>query len=359
MSNTFHEKYRPKTLDRIIGQEKAVTRLQGILKTGKFPNAMLFVGPSSAGKTTLARAFVADLFGVKTLDGHPDYHESNASEERGIDDIRALLRVAKLRPRLAKKRVFMIDEAQGLTGAAADTLLKPLERPPEHTLFILGSMEPEKLKQAFKNRCSQFVLEQQSKANVTKYIKRIAKAEEMPYVEGKVLDRLAENSNGEMRTAAHLVESLQQYVSGKGSKKVTEEDVNEALSSMESVDDQLAVRILVAVYALKFKVVQKTLLDVQDGFRMINTLLRLNSFLLNQEVLGGEKHRAVWWSQQHIDLKNGVKEHSKLDDKQRLNAYAKVQQYFVNLRHMSGAFMVPETALISDACFQAIQALKT
>lgn len=126
---TFHEKYRPKVLSKVIGHQNVVTRLQGIIKSKKIPNAMLFVGPSSAGKTTLGRAFTADLFGVESLQGQHDYEELNAADSRGIDDVRGLLQRAKLRPRIAPKRVIFIDEVQQLTGPAAQVLLKPLENP--------------------------------------------------------------------------------------------------------------------------------------------------------------------------------------------------------------------------------------
>jgi replication factor C small subunit len=96
----FDIKYRPATLDEVIGNDKVVTRLKGIIKSKKWPKTMLFVGPSSAGKTTLARAFVADMMGVPSVPSSTvsDYHESNAANQRKIDDIRDLLKVVQPRP---------------------------------------------------------------------------------------------------------------------------------------------------------------------------------------------------------------------------------------------------------------------
>lgn len=358
----FDEKYRPGNLDRIIGHDQAVTRLKGIIKSKKFPNAILFVGPSSVGKTTLARAFVASLFGVDKLGQNDvlDFHEMNAAERRGIDDVRELLKVANLKPQRGVKRVFLIDEAQQIVGPAAQALLKPLENPPAHTLFILGSMEPEKLLQAMKNRCSQFVLEPPSKEAMTKYVKRIAKGESMDYMTDDLIKRVVENSNAEMRSAAHLMEAVDQYVQGLGKKtsKIKPSDINEALSSVEGVDDQIAVKVLVAIYANKLKTIQKALLDVQDPFKMIGKLLQLNTFLMNQEVLNGEQHKSVWWSQINKDTLSGVKEFGKIDMKKPLEAYAVVQSVLVDLRMQSGAFMLPETTLISVAAFNAVQKLR-
>lgn len=357
-SQPLHTKYRPRTLDRIIGQEEIVNRLKGIVSSKKVPNAMLFVGPSSAGKTTLARAFTAELFGVKDLGGSSDYHEINAADSRGIDDLRDLLKISKLKPRMAPKRVILVDECQQLTGPSAQLLLKPLEDPPPTTLFILCSMEPEKMLQAMKNRCSQFVLQAPEKAHLVKFIKRIAKNEDMTYVSDDIAGIIAENANGELRSAANLLEALGQSVAGTGSKKVTKEDINKALSTAESLDDQLAVRILTAVYANKFKTIQRDLLDVQDPFKLIGSLVRLNSFLMNSNVLKGEAHKAVWWSQINKDVLKGVKEYSRISDENKLVAYATVQNHLVDLRIKSGGFMLPETVITSACLFNAIQDIK-
>lgn len=355
--DTLANKYRPKTLDRVIGHESEVARLKGIIKSQKYPKALLFTGPSSAGKTTIARAFVSDLFGVKTLKGNQDYHESNASDTRGIDDLRDMLKVARLKPRFAPRRVFMVDEAQGLTGPSAGLLLKPLEDPPPNTMFILGSMEPEKLPQAMKNRCSQFVLGAPSKEGLTKYVKRIAKGEEMKYMTDDLLEIVVNNSNGEFRSAANIMEAVQQFAAGSDGK-VTAKNIATALESTNSNDDQLAVKILLAVYANKLKVVQKSLLDITDSFKLIGTLMRLNSFLLNVLVLEGAQHKAVWWSQQHKELDSGIKQFSKVAEDKRLIAYNVVQSALVDMRARSGSFLVPEATLIGSCLFNATMAIK-
>ena len=180
----------------------------------------------------------------------------------------------------------------------------------------------------------------------------------MTYVSDEIAGVIAENSNGEFRSSANLLEALHQSVAGSGKKKVTAEDINQALSTAESLDDQLAVRILTAVYANKFRTVQRDLLDVQDPFKLIGALLRLNSFLMNSTVLKGESHKAVWWSQVHKDISKGVKEYGKVEDKALLQAYATVQNHLVDLRIKSGGFMLPETVLTSACLFNAIQDLR-
>ncbi len=356
----FHTKYRPTTLDRLIGQERAVTRLKGVLKTKKIPGSMMFTGPSSAGKTTTARAFVADLFGVKNPDGHPDYLEINAANARTIDDMRQLLRIATLKPQQAPKRVILLDEVQQLVSQAEQVLLKPLEKPSPSTLFILCSMEPEKIHQAVKNRCTQYVLEGYTQEHILKYVKRIAKGEDMTYVTDEALTQVVQNSNGELRTAANLMQALYEYCEGmeKRPKKITEKDIEQALVSTESKDQEIAVAALVGLYANKFRTVHRALLDTQDGFRMLKTLLYMNTFLLNHTALKGERHKAVWYSEQNKQLLAGLKDLSKVREGKELEAYATVQSSLVDMQMRAGSFAVAETSLISATLFDALKLIK-
>lgn len=356
----FDNLYRPKTLSKIIGHEKAVTRLQGIIKSKRFPAAVLFAGSTSAGKTTLSRAFAADILGVENPKGHRDYMEINAAISRNIDDTRDLQKIARLKPYSGIRRIIMIDEAQQLNSFSAQIMLKALEDPPPQTMWILASMEPEKIMQAIKNRCSTFVLNMPDKEQIIRFLKRIVKAEDMTYVPEELLSTVAENSNGEMRAAAHILQSIQQYVEGmeKKPKVMSKDDMDEALSSGEANDDALAVRVMVATYARKFGPVHLALLDVQDHFRFILALLRLNNFMLSNTLLKGVKHKSVWWSKQHINLSEATKKIAKIPEGLESMVFGTVQTALVDLKFRSSSFVVPEVNLISSVLFETIQKLK-
>jgi DNA polymerase III gamma/tau subunit len=357
------EKYRPKTLERVIGHEVVVTQLQGMIASKKLPKTLLFMGPSSAGKTTLGRAFSANLFGVDSLAGHPDYLEINAANARKIEDMRQLLSVVKLKPMRGVRRVILLDEAQQITGDAAQVLLKPLEAPPPMTMFILCSMEPEKLSQAVLNRCTKFALKPADKEGLTKYCKRIAKGESLDFVTPEILEKVVENSNGEYRTAAHTMQSLAAYAAGrraiKGAKaKITAEGLNEALESNELEDDQIAVKYLTSVYAGKPKQMIRCLLDTGSPFQLVNTILRLNSWLLNKEALGPDTHKTVWNSKLNFELLAGINKFANLDPKKKLQAYLVVHDQLVELRKQAVLFGVGETALLISCGNQAMASLE-
>lgn len=364
MSIAFYNKHRPKSLDQIIGHEKAVARMHGIIASKKIPNAILIIGPTSVGKTTLARCFASDLNSVDgDIERHPDYLEINAGATGKIENIRELLEVSKLNPQKGIRRVIVVDEAQNLTGASEQAVLKPLEESPKKTVFILCSMEPEKLKKAMINRCTQFVLQQPSKDKIVKLLKRVSKREELSYVTEEFLEKIADNSSGEMRTACNLLESVTQYVASleKTPKKLSDEDLNEILATTETKDDVIAIQVMLAVYARKFSYAQKCLLDATDSFGLINKMIWLNSFMLSNYVLKGEKHPKVWWTKHNADLLRRTKEllSNQPDlEKKQLNTYAATQAALVKLRQEASSFLVPEQNLIGAHLYQLINQLK-
>lgn len=347
----FHNKHRPKTLDKVIGQEAAVKRLKGIIASGRYPSTMLVTGPPSSGKTTLSRAFASDVLETKNVKNHPDYHEINGAAEGNIENIRNVMRLARLRPRQGKRRIVMIDEIHGLSGASLEAVLKPLEEPPPLTVFIAGTSEPEKLKNSLKTRGSPFALKPYSRDEITKYAKRIVKAEGMDYMTEELLNTAIENANGELRTLCHILEAVTQGV-GNG-KKVSKDDILMSLSSIETDDAKVAMNILFETYSGNLEGVYRHLLDTTDGYRMVSLLLGFNTFLINATVLKGEKHRSVWWNKNNKDLWSAVK-----DLKINLRGMSQVQSKLLEARARSGSFMVSEQQLLGDVLFQAVGLMK-
>lgn len=354
----FDDKYRPQTLKRAIGHEAAVTRLRGMIESGNMPHALAFFGPTSAGKTTLARAFAADVNGLKSVEESRDYLEKNAGSERSIEHVREWIAHAKFRPQ-HKKRILLIDEAQGLltNAPAANAILKPLEKPSKNTLFILCSMEPAKFKstelgRAMTNRCSQFVLEPHSSADLLKQAKRIVKGEKMKYVDDDCLAAVVRQTS-EMRSLAHTMEAMQQFYHGLEKKRtLSKADIQEVLNSTETADDRLAVELLAALYALQYKKVHRLLLDVADGFSFVSALMRTNTFVLNSVVLEGAKHRKVWASAPGRDLLNIVNK-----NKVTLGTLAAVGAMLSAVKVQVNQFAIPVEETLAGSCYNLIRSL--
>ena len=361
----LHTKYRPKTLDKLIGQTTAVTRLKGIIQSGNVPSAMLFTGPTSVGKTTLARAFACDLSGKGELFlNSPDYKEINFSDTRSIDYIRELQNMTNYKPQMSKYRVIVGDECQGLLSvpASANALLKVLEEA-KNTVWILCSMNPEKfqtttLGKAIANRCVQFNLEPPSNGELLKQAKRICKGESMTYMidpDYSLLKAVVKNSNYEMRTLAQLLEACQQYYDGLAEKpeQLTIKDISSVLASVESSEDKLAQSFLVGLYALQFSVCQKAILDSNDHIGLINKLSFLNSYLVNSTILGNQKHRKVWHTSSNVAVKKQIE---KLNI--TLGQLAEVNTRLVETKSKAMQFGIGADALLSAFAYSTIRKLQ-
>lgn len=357
-------KYRPGTLDRIIGHGKAVTVLKGVVASGKIPGVIAFMGPTSVGKTTLARAFAADVNGKPVAQQGQDYFEADIGSQRSIDDIREFQRYSKFQPTL-KRRFIVLDEAQAVLSnqPAATALLKSLEGSgTTKTTWILCSMEPDKFKstsngKAILNRCNvQVVLEPHTNLDLFKQGMRIVKGERMDYVDKEVVKKLVvKAAGGEMRGVANALQSLQSYWAGLAEKPevLTDEDIDEVAKIAASPDDALVVPVIVGVLTGKFAQVQRNLIDVKDGFQFINKCLWASQFLLNNAVLQGERHPKVWWTPVNKQIMKALSE-----SKPTLGQLAALSATMIEVKSKAGAFAVGETELLSLHFYKLIKELK-
>lgn len=143
----LYRKYRPLHLSEVIGQDKTIEQLQGALIKGKISHAYLFVGPRGCGKTSVARIFAHEInhFEYQLEDSYIDIIEIDAATFTSVDNIRELREKAMIMPTLGKYKVYIIDEVHMLSNSAFNALLKILEEPPEHVIFIMATTNPEKI----------------------------------------------------------------------------------------------------------------------------------------------------------------------------------------------------------------------
>ena len=169
---TLYRKYRSQTFDEMIGQEPIVTTLINQIKMGRIGHAYLFTGSRGIGKTSCARIFARAVNCLHPKDGNPcgecdackalasgdsvDIIELDAASNNGVDDARDIREKVKYLPVSCRYKVYIIDEVHMLTGGAFNALLKTLEEPPDHVIFILATTEPQKLPQTILSRCIRF-----------------------------------------------------------------------------------------------------------------------------------------------------------------------------------------------------------
>jgi DNA polymerase-3 subunit gamma/tau len=252
MAQVLYRKYRPKTFAEIEGQEHIVRTLQGALLSGRVGHAYLFCGPRGTGKTTMARLLAKALNCVKREDGDNiepcnacpfcceinegrslDLIEIDAASNRGIDEIRNLKDSAIVAAPSGKYKIFIIDEVHMLTPPAFNALLKILEEPPAHVVFVLATTEPHKVIDTILSRVQRFDFKKISADKIVGKLKRIVRTEKIS-VEEPALLALAVAASGSLRDAESALGKLIAYTGSArfgeaGSAKITAEDAAEIL----------------------------------------------------------------------------------------------------------------------------------
>ncbi len=174
ISTTLYRKYRPDNFNDVIGQKEAVSVLENSIKKGEIGHAYLFSGARGLGKTTLARIFAKEIGTAPE-----DIYELDGASNRRIDEIRNIRDVVNILPLKSSYKVYIIDEVHMLTKEAFNALLKTLEEPPSHIIFILATTEKHKLPETIISRCQTFELPKANINNLIELIERISKKEKI------------------------------------------------------------------------------------------------------------------------------------------------------------------------------------
>lgn len=212
----LYRKYRPSSFDEVRDQDQIVTVLKGAIAKGTIPHALLFSGTRGTGKTTLARIF-ASAIGTSSV----DLYEIDAASNRGIDDIRELREAVHTVPYESKYKVYIIDEVHMLTKEAFNALLKTLEEPPAHVVFILATTEEEKLLDTILSRCQVFRFRSPSRIVLAKTVTDVAKAEGFT-LSPDAADMIAVAADGSFRDALGIT---QKVILGSGEKIGSSDEV--------------------------------------------------------------------------------------------------------------------------------------
>lgn len=238
MGKALYRDYRPKSFEEVVGQQHITTTLKRAISSGKIRHAYLFTGPRGVGKTSVARILAHEVNGLPYTDDsmHLDIIEIDAASNRRIDEIRDLRDKVHITPSSAKYKVYIIDEVHMLTREAFNALLKTLEEPPEHCIFILATTESHKLPETIVSRTQRFEFKAIEPANATDHLAAIAKKEKID-IDKSALELLAEHGDGSFRDSIGL---LDQFSTVTG--KIDEQDVRDflGLPDQRQVDNLVA-----------------------------------------------------------------------------------------------------------------------
>lgn len=247
MYHALYRKYRPVDFNSVVGQDSIIKTLKNSIKNHNFSHAYMFFGPRGTGKTTVSKIFARNINCLNSNDGIAceecsackvsfskdcvDIIEIDAASNNGVDEIRDLKNKISLVPSELKYKVYIIDEVHMLSIGAFNALLKTLEEPPEHAIFILATTDPQKVPETIISRCQCFSFKRISDKAIVDRLKYVCSSEDID-VEEDVLENIALLSDGGLRDALGSLDKLVSYTENK----ITIDDFNEVNGVISSND---------------------------------------------------------------------------------------------------------------------------
>lgn len=277
----LYKKHRPKTVDELVGQPEAVATLKKLMvKRSKLPHGILLTGPSGCGKTTIARALGTFL---KCRD--TDFQEMNSSDFRGIEMVRDIKKTIHLNPLGGGNRIYLFDEAHGLTKDAQNALLKMVEDSPKRSYFMFATTDPGKMLDTIKNRCTEIRVKSINPKEMAGLLTKVAKLEN-GLVGGnlsqELLDAIIQSAGGSARKALVILEQV-----------IGIEDEGERLSCVLSADHkQQSTQLVFAMLSgAKWVVLAKILKAIDEDVEKLRRMVL--TIAMNSLLSGGKNvHRA-------------------------------------------------------------------
>ena len=231
MFQALYRKYRPQTFNDIVGQNHIVSVLKNAIDKNQISHAYLFYGSRGTGKTSIAKIFANEVNGNEIYQKeNVDIIEIDAASNNGVDEVRDIKEAIKFLPTEGKYKVYIIDEVHMLTTAAFNALLKTLEEPPAHVIFILATTEIHKIPATILSRCQRFEFKNLSQEQLIDRLRYIAKEENL-VIEDEAIEKIATLAKGGLRDAISILDQVSNY-----SEQITLGHILEVTSSISEDD---------------------------------------------------------------------------------------------------------------------------
>lgn len=352
---SLYRKYRPMRFEDVCGQQFIVKTLSNAIKNNKIGHAYLFCGTRGTGKTTIAKIFAKLVNCLNPLDNVPcgeceiclnentdeipDIIEIDAASNNGVDEIRELKNKIKLMPVMCKYKVYIIDEVHMLSTGAFNALLKTLEEPPEHVIFILATTEPQKLPITIISRCQRFDFKKINVLDISKRLKYISQKEGID-IDDEAIEEIAKLSEGAMRDAIGLLDQVSSFADSK----ITVEDIYTIRGSVSNrVLIELIEKYIENDASSILSIVDDIYLSGKDFYRLSEDILVFYRNMLISKVAPS------YFEDKALQLKDDIMRlSSKIEVKRIERMIKKLEELLRNIKSSDYPRILFETTILSD-----------
>lgn len=352
---SLYRKYRPMRFEDVCGQQFIVKTLSNAIKNNKIGHAYLFCGTRGTGKTTIAKIFAKLVNCLNPLDNVPcgeceiclnentdeipDIIEIDAASNNGVDEIRELKNKIKLMPVMCKYKVYIIDEVHMLSTGAFNALLKTLEEPPEHVIFILATTEPQKLPITIISRCQRFDFKKINVLDISKRLKYISQKEGID-IDDEAIEEIAKSSEGAMRDAIGLLDQISSFADSK----ITVEDIYTIRGSVSNrVLIELIEKYIDNDASSILSIVDDIYLSGKDFYRLSEDILVFYRNMLISKVAPS------YFEDKALQLKDDIMRlSSKIEVKRIERMIKKLEELLRNIKSSDYPRILFETTILSD-----------
>lgn len=317
---SLYRRYRPTNFDEVVGQKYIIQTIKNSIKNEKIGHAYIFSGPRGIGKTTIARIIAKAVNCPNVKEANPcnncvacksinegssiDVIEIDAASNNGVEEMRNLLEKVNFLPGSFKYKIYIIDEVHMLSISAFNALLKTLEEPPMHVIFILATTEPHKVPATILSRCQRFDFKPLCTTEIKAQLEKVKELENIN-INDEALEVIAEAAEGGMRDALSILDQVSAY----GNEEITAEDINN-ITGRVSTNDIL--RLLKLISDVKVSDALDAANDILNKGKEVNTLIQAmlsmcRDIILYQNARQNISNKVVFQNESFVEVANAIK----------------------------------------------------